>query len=297
MLAGSHTARRHDEEQELQEICALLEKAVVSRDGGPDGRGEALENLLSELDEGDLVGRSNAVIQEGVVVGDILRHAWALDQEAILKAQQEALDEALSSLDSSITPLEKLQISIADLARCVQNVEYLLDALAEELGTIDLEHLENDAKDVTVEKHNADMESQLKQVLNDLKDIRPTKAPPLLMLNRDDILTEIRSLQGRLGVVESSERAWADELVQEYSRRPVHPTLLKVYANSPLNTSPPFSLPFQAQGLESQFKRKASDLHGATSSLETETRETFAKAGKSKRFEAFVDHWCGSQRA
>jgi len=77
-------------------------------------------------------------------------------------------------------------------------------------------------------------------------------------------------------------------LLTRHPSRPVHPALLKVYANSSLNTSPPFSLPFQAQELESQFKRKASDLHGATSSLETETRETFAKAGKSKRFEAFV---------
>ena len=92
MPAGSHTARWHDEEQELQEICALLEEAVVSRDEGPEGRGEALENLLSELDEGHLVNRSNAVIQE-IFVGDILRHAWALDQEAILNAQKEALDE------------------------------------------------------------------------------------------------------------------------------------------------------------------------------------------------------------
>jgi len=138
------------------------------------------------------------------------------------------------SLDSSIIPLESIHVSLANLARCVQDVEYLLDALAEELGTIDLDHLGNDAKDVTFEKHNAEMESQLKQVLNDLKrhgfalisflkahlgiDIRPTNAPPLLMLNRYDILTELRSLKGSLGV-ESSERTWADGLVKEYSRR------------------------------------------------------------------------------
>jgi len=75
------------------------------------------------------------------------------------------------SLDSSITPLEKLYVSLANLVRCVQDVEYLLDALTEELGTIDLDHLGNDAKDVTFEKHNAEMESRLKQVLNDLKGV------------------------------------------------------------------------------------------------------------------------------
>jgi len=70
----------------------------------------------------------------------------------------------------------------------------------------------------------------------------------------------------------------------------VHPALLKVYANSSLKHIPAVLVAFQAQELESQFKRKASDLHGATSSLETETRETFAKAGNQKRFEAFVNH-------
>ena len=34
----------------------------------------------------------------------------------------------------------------------------------------------------------------------------------------DDMLTELRSLTG-IPEVESSERAWADEFVQEYSRR------------------------------------------------------------------------------
>jgi len=71
--------------------------------------------------------------------------------------------------------------------------------------------------------------------------------------------------------------------------RPIHPALPKSYANSPLTTSPPFSLPRQAQELELEFKRKATDLQGLSSSLETETRETFLKVGNTKRFGAFVD--------
>lgn len=73
------------------------------------------------------------------------------------------------SLDSSISPLEKLQVSLANIARCAQDVEYLLDALAEELETINLDHLGNDAKYATFEQEGVEMESQLKVVLNDLK--------------------------------------------------------------------------------------------------------------------------------
>jgi hypothetical protein len=105
----------------------------------------------------------------------------------ILNANHEALEEvrqkydisiklgwssflqALLSLDSSISPLEKLQVSLANISRCVQDVEYLLDALAEELDTINLDHLGNAAKYATFEKDGVEMESQLKVVLNSLK--------------------------------------------------------------------------------------------------------------------------------
>ena len=70
------------------------------------------------------------------------------------------------SLDASISPLEKLQVSLANIASCVQDVEYLLDALAEELDTI---NLGNAAKYETFEKDAVEMESQLKVVLDDLK--------------------------------------------------------------------------------------------------------------------------------
>jgi hypothetical protein len=95
----------HDEEQELQGICTLLEKVVVSRDEDPEGRGEALEKLLLELDGGHPFNGSNTIIQEGTV-GNILRHAWALDQETILNAQQEALDEVRQTYVTSINPAD-----------------------------------------------------------------------------------------------------------------------------------------------------------------------------------------------
>jgi hypothetical protein len=97
----SHKLKHHDGE-ELQEICALLEEEVGSREKRREGKGEALEDLLSELDESHLVNKSNVSNREGSVVHDILRHAWALDQEAILNADQEALEEVRQKYDISI---------------------------------------------------------------------------------------------------------------------------------------------------------------------------------------------------
>ena len=77
--------------------------------------------------------------------------------------------QALLSLDSSISPLENLHVSLANIARCVQDVEYVLDALAEELGTINLNHLGDTGECATFEKDGMEMESRLKLVLNGLK--------------------------------------------------------------------------------------------------------------------------------
>ena len=102
VLTCSHKAKHHDEEKELQEICALLEEEVDSREKRREVKGEALENLLSELDDSHLVNKSNVSVQEGTFVRDILRHAWALDQEEILNAHQEALEEVRQKYSISI---------------------------------------------------------------------------------------------------------------------------------------------------------------------------------------------------
>lgn len=98
----SHTMKHRDGEKELQEICALLEEEVGFKEKRWEGKGEALENLLSELDESHLVNKSNVSIQGGAVVRDILRHAWALDQEAILNAHQVVLEEVWQKYGISI---------------------------------------------------------------------------------------------------------------------------------------------------------------------------------------------------
>ena len=98
-LASLHRAKHHGGEKELQEICLLLEEEVGSREKHPEGKGEALEKLFSELDDSRLVNKPNVSIQEGTVVRDILRHAWALDQEAILNAHKEALEEVRQKHD------------------------------------------------------------------------------------------------------------------------------------------------------------------------------------------------------
>ncbi|KIM48788.1 hypothetical protein M413DRAFT_86088 [Hebeloma cylindrosporum] len=101
MRTWSHTGKDYLVEKELQEICALLEEEVSKEKQG-EGKSDALENLLSELDDSHLVNRSNVSIPKGTVVRDILQQAWALDQEAIMNAHQKALEEVRQNSDMAI---------------------------------------------------------------------------------------------------------------------------------------------------------------------------------------------------
>ncbi|KDR73590.1 hypothetical protein GALMADRAFT_142063 [Galerina marginata CBS 339.88] len=269
--------------KELEDICVLLEREVALRESGGASGDSALDALLSELDE---VYRIGSVEDEVPAVEEMLRQAWSLDQAAILKVQEEVLDEALASLDSASLPLEQMHSSLSRLARCVQDAEAVLEALAEELGEIHL-HDRNTSSGYQEEE----LERQLKYTLGDLKDLRPTGAAPMLLLTQDDVLAELRSLVMRAAALETSERAWADDLVHKYFIPPLRPALTQIYAHSPLNTSPPFSFPADVRELEAQTRSKAMELHKLTNSLEEEVRETFAKQSNLKRLNAFVNKW------
>ncbi|KAF8965310.1 hypothetical protein BDZ97DRAFT_1918445 [Flammula alnicola] len=281
---------------ELQGICDLLEHEVALRDKGEGFETDALENLLSELDEGYLADKRGSSEQREPAVEEILRHAWALDQAVILRLHENALDKALSALDSMLAPLQRVYISLSRLTRCAQEAEAILEAFAEELGDIYLDDMDSkESRSSTAVEEDESMEKLLKGVLNDLKDLRPVGSPPLLLLTQEDIVAELRSLKARSARVEASERAWADDLLHQYSIRPLHPALPQIYANSPLNTSPPFAFPAHVRELEAKARRRAAELQGLANSLEEEVRETFAKESNTKRLGVFADKWCRTQ--
>jgi len=117
--------------------------------------------------------------------------------------------------------------------------------------------------------------------------------------------------------METSEKAWIEALIHEYSARypplefliqlsamptelfpcrPIHPSLPHIYANSPLTTSAPFAFPTQIQEIESQARDRAMRLEGLVRKLEVEVHQTFTKNGPTaKRLSTFVEQWCGSR--
>lgn len=188
---------------ELRAICDTLEKEVFLRDKGQaEASGGALDTLLSELHEGYIADKQGAKGQrESQTIRDQLRHAWALDQVAILQLHEEALDEvlvlsfsiiepiidsrtrqALLGLNSALAPLEEVYSSLSRLARCVQEAEAILEAYAEELGDIyltgpqskekgDLNQRNPVAEEAQDKVNDVEMEQRLRDALNDCKGI------------------------------------------------------------------------------------------------------------------------------
>lgn len=134
---------------------------------------------------------------------------------------------------------------------------------------------------------------------------------PVLLLDKEDILVQLRLLKSRFDSSEISHKAWAQNALRDYSmryghkylfdvlhltnfQRPLHPLLPDIYSQSPLNTSPPFEFFESARELETQTRIRTRQLQTHSKSLEEEVHETFAQDDHMKRLKGFVDRWSSS---
>ncbi|KAF9484681.1 hypothetical protein BDN70DRAFT_928156 [Pholiota conissans] len=281
---------------ELEKICDTLEQEVSLRDKGLVSGSGALDHLLSELHEGYIADKQAGGDHRKIEgVQDQLRRAWSMDQAAILRSQEAVLDETLTSLDFSLAPLERVYTSFAQLAKYVQEAEAVLEACAEELGDIYLDSSQSAEPGGRIrtqdELDDDEMELKIKSVLNECKDLRPAGSTPLVLLNRDDIMTELRSLKARSAHVEGSEKAWADTIINKYSIRPLHPLLPQIYAHAPASTSPPFAFSAEVRALEVRARDRAAALNELAQTVDEEVRRAFEKGNNVKRLDAFIEKW------
>lgn len=122
---------------------------------------------------------------------------------------------------------------MSSLSSCLQEAEVLIEAFGEELEDIQVGEKRN-ARQVTNEDN--DVETELRRVLAENQgsfvasrssmklahaeiDLRPRDASPLVLLSREDILTELSDLKAQLVSTETSEKCLVERLVQEYSSR------------------------------------------------------------------------------
>ena len=142
-----------------------------------------------------------------------------------------------------------------------------------------------------------------------LVDLRAADAPPLILLDRADLLTELRSLKSRTDAVDNQEQEWIAQLIKRLESLSVYslcvsecqrthtllpsprsashgPFLSHAFQHSPLNTSPPFSAPQRVDSLRREAQEKVEKLQKAIEGLQEvkSSRPRFLKCCRSTVF-------------
>ncbi|KAJ7108454.1 hypothetical protein C8R43DRAFT_187702 [Mycena crocata] len=252
---------------EVVRLCEKLEDPGTGRD--------ALASMIAEKPE-----QSSRLT--AVDVKAELEHAWALDQAAVLDARGAVLDETIAALSTALMPpLKALHEELSATDAHMREAQALISALREEIGDIvddaraakQPHELSDDAGDAEQTK-DEQLQASLTQLLMQLKDLRPQDAPPLVLLNQEDILNELRSVYDQDEKSRRQEEAWVAGLLPTLrDLETAHAPLLDaIYANSPMNSSPPFAFPDDIQRVQADAKVKAEDLEGAVAKLQEDRR-------------------------
>ncbi|KAJ7725635.1 hypothetical protein DFH07DRAFT_970774 [Mycena maculata] len=299
MRAIDVTAGRLPTPSEMQAECSRLDAALnTPRAGGKSLVADAafnleLANLCQKLEDPETSNDALAAVlatdveqpahPPSIDVKAQLEHAWALDQAALLEARGAVLDEAIAAFsDTALPRLTALHDELSASDAHMREAHALVGALCEEIEDIIADaRTAREPRAVGVAEHvkDAELQAGLTSLLNGLKDLRPRDAPPLVLLDQEDILNELRRVFEHGEDSRRREAAWAVDLLPTLRRlETAHAPLLDTaYAHSPMNASPPFSLPPDVQMVQADAKLKSDDLGNAVAKLQEHFVAKWAK--------------------
>lgn len=274
--------------QELQSVCGHLE-----RSDDDHGR-ELLERMLEEED-----GQPAVIGKLAEEVRSQLQNAWLADQVAVLQAQGEILDMTITDFEQNlIPPITQLYQSLSLSDTRAREAEALVSALVEEIEEIadDVQDVKNTrSSDIaefgtTRESEDARLEARIKEILVRLDESRVEDSTPLVLLDRNDILSQLRAIQEKSHNWVDREAVWVTNLPLSLNEVTAgHGALLStVYQNSHMNTSAPFSVPMEVADLAQDAERRIAELRASIDSL---TEDTELDERKSHKLKQFVEKW------
>ncbi|KII95571.1 hypothetical protein PLICRDRAFT_34473 [Plicaturopsis crispa FD-325 SS-3] len=254
-----------------------------------------LYNMSQRLDHGEPI--RDILVNEDAETSHLsrdsvyeLERAWSLDQAEVMSAQSHALDAAIATFrDTLLSPLKHLHDRLSARDAHDREAEALVGALLEEVGDVTDDVREARRYAEYFRAGNAGIsENVVSDALKHVKDLRPTDAPPLILLDRADILAELRRVD-RDRISAETEESWVKCLPHELSSLSHADSQLfsVVYEHSPLNTSPPFLPPPSAADGEAA----ANHIHHEIARLQKERADALS-ARTMRKLGAFVEK-CG----
>ncbi|KAF9073537.1 hypothetical protein BDP27DRAFT_1318446 [Rhodocollybia butyracea] len=234
-------------------------------------------------------------------IGKELELAWNRDQYTILKGYASVLEEASSQFYQTVCSLENLHTVLAEQDTIIQKTLATLRDLQQELDAI-----EQDLAGATAKSHqrtphdsfpNADSdseieESQLKGLLKRLQGFRPSDSSPLVLLDQNDVLSELELLKRREESLNVREEQWCSSIPMALNSlmSMQEPALTATYSHSAMNTSPPYQLSPSVAILQREAKVKSEVLSSQVQRLQKDIL-ILDDNRTHRKLKAFVERW------
>lgn len=269
--------------QQMEEVCEQLERT---------DRRASVANLLLKVKS----AQERQVDEDvDITVNNELEIAWRLDQVGLLKEKLEILQNAIKDFEGNIIPPLQLRYdSVKTSVSHMAEVEGLIAALGEEMEDIvESSRLANDSPEIsqTTITEAETLQAGLVDLLKKLQDLRPTNSEPLVLLDHQDVLRELKAIKEQERSLESEEERGAAALIQglEHLKGSLDPLLSDTYQHAPLNTSPPYALPLELRNLERETQKMSEELRRSVIKLQKNV-ESLEGDRSTKKLQSFVHH-------
>ncbi|KAK0222442.1 hypothetical protein EDD85DRAFT_861138 [Armillaria nabsnona] len=269
--------------QQMEEVCEELEQT---------DRRAGVANLLLKVKS-----EQERQVDEDVDmdINDELEMAWRLDQMSLLKEKLEILQSAIKDFEgNTIPPLQLLYDSVKTSVSHMAEAEGLIAALGEEMEEIvESSRLAKDSPEISKETitEAETLQAGLVDLLKKLQDLRPASSEPLVLLDHQDVLRELKVIKEQERSLESEEERGAAALIQglEHLRGSLELLLSDTYQHAPLNTSPPYALPLELRNLERDTLKMSEELRQSVVILQKNV-ESLESDRSTKKLHSFVHH-------
>ncbi|PIL33580.1 hypothetical protein GSI_04203 [Ganoderma sinense ZZ0214-1] len=275
--------------EELEKMAKMLEASPT----GPDTIPNMIRTSARVLEPTEVeTGRPPPTLK--VDVKGELERAGRMDRRVLLKAQERGLDAVINYMRGQLIP--RLQRTYDDLhSRGVAEVETeaIVSALIEELEDINdaVENAKRSSPDGIQEGPESLLEVEMIELLKALP-CNDGNTP--VLLNREDVEREVSVLSARLSTSRAADKKWAYQLrdrVRELFSSNA-PLLAMAYANSAVNTSPPFAPSRDQVIVQTNTRAKAEELIDAAGRLQ---KDTELSSRDKRKLGAFTDKWVQSR--
>ncbi|KAL0577692.1 hypothetical protein V5O48_004296 [Marasmius crinis-equi] len=304
--------------EEVEVEARRLTDALLDFHGSQDIQNAALAEQLFQLariidesdEEEDVYGvlrrpdlSNTAPTSPSTAVDDIvkeLKTAWSQAQEVLIDGRITVLEKAIAELKVNvIPPSRELYNMLSEDAKYAKEVHSLVEMYNREMDGIRQDMLEAE-KEVDSENsigHQglSPIEREIVELLKRTKDFRAPETGPLVLLDRQDVNSELGALGERRKSAEQREEHWVETLSLDLNvLQASHNSVLSAtYARSPLNTSEPYSTASNVVKLRRVAREQSDQLVAIVQNLEKEVKTTVEGERSQKRLRSFVDQWIG----